>query len=48
MLQKGRAEVRSMLYLSKELQYIDDNSFSELYNQTLEISRLLSGLIKKL
>ena len=41
-------EVRSMLYLAKELNYIDLNSFNELYNQSIEISKLLAGFIKSL
>lgn len=41
-------EVRSMLYLAKELNYIDLNSFNELYSQSVEISKILSGFIKSL
>lgn len=41
-------EVRSMLYLALELKYIDKNKFDTLYNESLEISRMLSGFIKKL
>jgi len=42
------AEVRSMLYLAKDLKKISKENFEELYNLTLEISKLLSGLIKTL
>lgn len=42
------AEVRSMLYLAISLNYIDQNNFDALTQESLEISRLLSGLIKKL
>ncbi len=42
------AEVRSMLHLAKDLNMIDEEKFSELYKQTIEISRLLSGLIKNI
>ena len=42
------AEVRSMLYLAKDLKKINNNRFTELYNLTIEISKLLSGLIKTL
>ena len=42
------AEVRSMLYLAKDLNKINDEDFLKLYNLTLEISKLLSGLIKTL
>ena len=42
------AEVRSMLYLAKDLNKIEQSDFEELYNLTVEISKLLSGLIKTL
>lgn len=42
------AEVRSMLILSLELRYISEKDFKTLYDLTIEISRMLSGLIKKL
>jgi len=42
------AEVRSMLYLAYDLQYIDNESFDDLLESSTEISRLLSGLIKTL
>ena len=41
-------EVRSMLYLSKELKKIDETCFNDLFNQSEEISKMLSGLIKTL
>ncbi|MCB0408661.1 MAG: four helix bundle protein [Flavobacteriales bacterium] len=41
-------EVRSMLYLAKELNTITKNSFDEKYNLAEEISKILSGLIKAL
>lgn len=41
-------EVRSMLILAKELKKIDDVSFRKLSDLALEISRLISGLIKAL
>lgn len=41
-------EVRSMLYLAKELKHITQDDFNFLYNQSLEISKILSGLIKSL
>lgn len=41
-------EVRSMLYLVKELKYINDEEFSELYSSAMEISKMLAGLIKSL
>ncbi|RLD47376.1 MAG: four helix bundle protein [Bacteroidetes bacterium] len=42
------AEVRSMLYLAKDLNKISVKDFDELYTLTIEISKLLSGLIKTL
>ena len=41
-------EVRSMLYLAKELNKIPDNDFNKLYKLSEEISKILSGLIKTL
>jgi len=37
------AEVRSMLYLAKDLNKISKENFEKMYNLTLEISKLLSG-----
>jgi len=41
-------ELRSMLYLAKETGKITESEFNELYNSSLEISKMLSGFIKKL
>jgi len=41
-------EVRSMLYLSKDLNKIPDNTFNKLFTLAEEISKILSGLIKTL
>lgn len=41
-------EVRSMLNLALDLNKIDEKSFNRLYNLSMEISKLHSGLIKKL
>lgn len=41
-------ELRSMLYVACELGYIPKKEFDEMYNSALEISRLISGLIKTL
>lgn len=41
-------EVRSMLYLAVELDYINKNNFNNFYNASIEISRLISGFIKTL
>ncbi|MBI5530805.1 MAG: four helix bundle protein [Candidatus Doudnabacteria bacterium] len=46
---KGSAgEVRSMLYIAKELGYISAKDFENMYNLSIEICRLISGLIKTL
>ena len=46
---KGSAgEVRSMLYLASELQYLTKEDFDRMGELAMEISRMLSGLIKKL
>jgi four helix bundle protein len=41
-------ETRSMLYIAKELGYISEEEFIDFYNSSIEISKLLSGFIKKL
>lgn len=41
-------EVRSMLYLALDLNYITKEEFNKLYNQSVEISKLLSGFIRSL
>jgi hypothetical protein len=46
---KGSAgEVRSMLYLAKDLNTITEEKFKELYDLSEEISKILSGFIKTL
>ena len=42
------SEVRSMLYIALELEYISKSEFDEFYNLTVEISKILSGLIRSL
>lgn len=41
-------EYRSMIYIAYELGYISKQEFNEMYNLSLEISRLISGFIKTL
>jgi four helix bundle protein len=41
-------EVRSMLYLVKDLNKISESNFNKLFTLALEISKILSGLIKTL
>lgn len=42
------AEVRSLLYLALDLNYIQEYQFSELKTEVTQISRLISSLIKYL
>ncbi len=44
----SNSEVKSMLYLAKRLNYINEDSFNTLRMQSIEISKLLSGFIKSL
>ena len=41
-------EVRSMLYLAVEFNYITENEFKKYFDLSVEISKLLSGFIKTL
>ena len=41
-------EVRSMLYLAKELNKVSEKDFDILFPLTMEIPKILSGLIKTL
>lgn len=41
-------EVRSMLYLAVELKYIDKSYYNDLNSLSLEIAKIISGLIKAL
>lgn len=42
------AEVRSMLLVAKEIKYLNINNYNELSLLSVEISKMLSGFIKKL
>lgn len=42
------AEVRSMLYIALDLRYLNKEQFSDLYSRSDEISKIISGLSKKL
>lgn len=41
-------EVRSMLHLALELEYVSKKEFNSLHDLTVEISKMLSGFIKTL
>lgn len=41
-------EFRSMLYIARDLKYINNREFDILYSQSLEISKMIFGLIKVL
>jgi four helix bundle protein len=42
------SEVKSMLYLALELSIIDHDQYERLISQTVEISKMLSGLIRSM
>lgn len=42
------AEVRSMLYLTFDLEYVTKEQFVKMYGLSIDISNLLSGFIKTL
>jgi four helix bundle protein len=44
----SNAEVRSLLYTAKSLEYIDETKFHELNGKSSEISRIVQGFINKL
>jgi four helix bundle protein len=41
-------EVRSQLYIAKDLEYISDVEFAEVVNGLLEISKMINGLVSYL
>jgi four helix bundle protein len=41
-------EVRSMLYLAKDLSYVQETEYLYLFKMSIEVSKMLSGLIKTL
>ncbi len=41
-------EVRNMLHLAKEFKYIDEEKYKRLLNNSIEISKMISGLISKI
>ena len=41
-------EVRSMLYIGRELNYVSQNQFTQSWQLATEISKIISGLIKTL
>lgn len=48
MAKGSSGEVRSMLYVALDLKYIRKNEFTKLSSLSIEISKMISGLIKKL
>lgn len=40
--------LRSMLYIVKELDYFDQQTFDDYYDETVNLSKMISGLIKAL
>lgn len=41
-------EVRSMLYLAKDLNYVSNEDFDRISTMVVEISKMLNGFIKKM
>lgn len=41
-------EVRSMIYLAKDLDYISESDFNKVLQESIEISKTISGFIKSL
>ena len=41
-------EVQNQLLFSKDLNYLSDNVFNELLNQTMEVKKMLFGLSKSI
>jgi four helix bundle protein len=41
-------EVRSMLTLANDLKYINEEEFSSVYALSIEVSKMISGLIKSI
>lgn len=41
-------EVRSMISLARDLEYIQEKQYQELTERALELSRMIAGLMKKL
>ncbi len=41
-------ELRSMLYLAKDLNKINESQFKNMYDRSIEISKMIAGLIKTL
>ena len=40
--------LRSMLYIVKELDYFDQQTFDDYYDETVNLSKMISGLIKSM
>lgn len=43
---ESSAELRQMLHIVKELDYIDEKTFTEFYNEALDLAKMISWLIK--
>lgn len=44
----SNAEVQSYLYIALDRKYFDRKIFEKIYNQTIKVSAMISGLIKYL
>lgn len=48
MAKGSNGEVRTLLMIAKELDYVDRKQYEHLYELTVDIGKLISGLIKTL
>jgi four helix bundle protein len=41
-------ELQNQLIISRDIEYIDNDVFHEMFNQTVKVSKIIFGLIRKL
>lgn len=46
--QASLSEVQNQIIIAKDVEYINDSLFNEIWNQTIIVHKLLTGLIKSL
>ncbi|MEK7169173.1 MAG: four helix bundle protein [Patescibacteria group bacterium] len=46
--QASLSEVQNQIIIAKDVEYINDSLFNEIWNQTITVHKLLTGLIKSL
>lgn len=47
MAQGSNTELQNQLLISKDVGYLQEKSFNEIYNQSILVHKLINGLIKK-